>query len=157
MNLKPLKLEIPPNPHDLVSHNDITVTGNELEVFLENCKIHVDRGDLCEYDFTKNDLITDANWHVLDLSGILPEGSQRVRFRVRACTSDDSAAIQFRRKGNINTINVEVVKTQYPNRYYYDRCFLPCGIERKIEYLANNANWTVLDIAVISYTLKDNG
>lgn len=108
---------------------------------------YVDRGDPENYDFVKEDLITDQTWHDLDLSSIVPAGIRLVHLRIRLATPS-LAGFQFRRKGNTNAVNAAVVKTQVANVYYYKDVIIPCGLDRIVQYLANNVPWTTLDIAV---------
>jgi len=108
---------------------------------------YVDRGDPLEHDFTKEDLITDLQWHDLDLSNIIPEGTNLVHMRVRINASE-LGGLQFRKKGNINNLNVTVMKIQVSNVFYYEDFFVSCDYDRKIQYLASNITWTNIDILV---------
>lgn len=108
---------------------------------------YIDRGDCSEYDFCKEDFITDLNWHDLDLSNIIPKGTQLIHIRIRMASSS-LAGINFRKKGNIYGKNTAIIKSQVRNVYYYEEFFVTCDTERKIEYLASNVSWTALDIII---------
>ena len=114
---------------------------------------YVDRGDPSDYDFDKDDLTTDLTWRDLDLSSIVPEGAQLIHIRVRLA-SFDLAGLQFRKKGNTNTINTVTTKIQVANIYYYEDFFVACDNNRKIQYLASDVTWTNLDIAIRGWFTK---
>jgi len=108
---------------------------------------YVDRGDSSEYDFNVEDFTTDLQWHDLDLSSIVPEKAKLVHMRIRLSTPS-LAGINFRKKGNTNAVNTSTMKTQVANVYYYEEFFVPCDVNRMIQYMANNVSWTVLDVTV---------
>lgn len=93
MDLKPAKSDIPPNPHMIASHSDITVTGAELEKLVNNNYVeeidmaYIDRGDPPSWDYSKTDFTTDGQWHTLNLRSIVPEGASLVHLRVGGCYS----------------------------------------------------------------------
>lgn len=108
---------------------------------------YVDRGDPSTYDFTKEDFITDLQWHDLDLSNIIPKGAKLVHMRVRLA-SFSLAGLQFRKRGNFNLINTSTMKIQVANIYYYEDFFISCDLNRKIQYLASDVLWTNLDMTI---------
>lgn len=110
-----------------------------------------DRGDMSEHDFSKEDFITDANWHDLDLSNKIPQGTSVVQLHCRASCATEGAAIQFRKKGNTNTINVSVLKIVDANEYIYPDFWVACSSDRKIQYLSSNVTWAELSIEVVKW------
>lgn len=117
---------------------------------------YVDRGDPVDYDFTINDLITDQDWHDLDLSNIIPENVLEVRLRVRLRTPS-LAGIQFRKKGNVNVINVSMKKVPVVNVYYHGDVRVTCNKDRVIQYLAGPVSWIAIDITVRGWFIKSGG
>ena len=108
---------------------------------------YIKRGDPSVYDFTKEDFITDLQWHDLDLSNVVPEGTKLVRMKIKMVSSS-LGGISFREKGNINEINQATIKIQVSNIYYYEEFDVNCDSNRKIEYLASDVPWTVIDIII---------
>lgn len=108
---------------------------------------YVDREDPSAYDFTKEDLTTDLQWHDLDLSSIIPEGVNLIHMKVRL-SAFELGGFQLRKKGNTNDVNAATMKVQVANVYYYEDFFVTCDSNRKIQYLASNITWTNLDIVI---------
>lgn len=129
--------------------------GNPHSVTMEQVGAitYVDRGNLDVYDFTKNDFITDQNWHDLDLSNIVPVGTTLVHIRIRLSTPS-LAGFQFRKKGDVSGINAMVMKVQVANVYYYEGDFVACDSNRMIQYLVSNVTWNVIDVAIRGDVIK---
>ena len=154
-------LETTFNPAGVENHNELSnlqggTTGQYYHLNAtkyNNNSYYEDRGDPSTYDFIKTDFTTDGNWHDLDLSSIIPEETVLVHVRVRL-SSSFLAGLQFRKKGNSNTINVAVMKIQVAGVYYYEDFLVACDNDRKIQYLASNLAWTALDFSVRGWFKK---
>jgi hypothetical protein len=111
-----------------------------------------DRGDPSAVDFSLGDLTTDATWRDLDLSSIVPEDAIAVMLRVNVLDADGvSSAIQFRKKGNSNSISAPTVRTIVANVYNDAQPLVFCNTSRVIQYYADDVTWTAITIAVTGW------
>ena len=112
---------------------------------------YTDRGDPPSYDFSKTDFTTDGEWHVLDLSGIVPEGTTLVHLLIGANTAYNNSWIRFCKKGLVNKLNCAWVNVRHGNSLYYKSKWVACDADRKIEYWMSNRTWIQLDVLVRGY------
>lgn len=111
---------------------------------------YVDRGDPSSWDYSKTDFTTDGQWHVLNLSSIVPEGATVVHLSVYAYNAYAESWIFFCKKGIVNrTINREAMHVHHGgNIEYYESKWVACDSDRKIEYWMTNRTWGKIDLLV---------
>jgi len=109
---------------------------------------YVDRGDPAAFDFTLGNFTTDGGWHDLDLSGIVPAGTIAVDLRVQVQDELNTAAVNFRKKGNVNTVNVLRCSTHYDDDLLDTFGFVFCDVNRKIQYASNDLTFTAINFLV---------
>ena len=110
---------------------------------------YYDRGDPSSVDFSKADFATDGDWHVLNLSNIIPVGTTLVHLRVYAYTSSVPSWIFFSKNGSVNRTNRAAIAVRHgANAEYYESVWVACDSDRKIEYMMSNYNWGALDVLV---------
>jgi len=111
----------------------------------------VDRGDPVNADWTAVDINGDNNWHDLDVSSIVPDGTTAIVLRCALDTGVVSRLIRFRKKGNVGWPNVAECRVVYPNRiHHYDKV-IACDENRFIQYKCNSNTWTVLNLTVAGW------
>lgn len=113
--------------------------------------MYVDRGDPASYDFTKDDLILDGNWHDLDISAIVPKTARAILFRGTVEGVSSTWKIRGRKYGNTNDIALCCLETLRAN---VPRCrcmILPVDHNQKIQYNADNQNWTTLSLVACGW------
>lgn len=115
-----------------------------------NSVSYTDRGDPSSVDFSKTDFTADENWHVLDLSSIVPEGASLIHLSISALTEkkDKNSTIVFCKKGISNKLNVAKIGFHHGDKEYFEDKFVVCDTERKIEYLISNVNWIILNVSI---------
>jgi hypothetical protein len=91
----------------------------------------VDRGDPAASDYTA---LSPGNWIALDLSGIVPAGAKSVVLRVGIGYTEAGKKIMFRKKGNVNAINISEITTQVANGSITQDVIVACDDNRMIEY-----------------------
>lgn len=109
---------------------------------------YVDRGDPAAYDFSVGVLTTDGNWHDLDLSSIIPEGTVLVHLFVFVSDDTPNVSIALRKKGNSNSYNMSVCGNHAANVHSRNDVMVVPDANRKIEYWTSNNTFTQLDIIV---------
>lgn len=109
---------------------------------------YIDRGDPASYDFSKADFSTDGQWHVLDLSNIVPAGTTLVHLSIGAVIAYANSYIQFRKNGIVNDINKKIIVILFGNKEYYEDAQVACDADRKIEYWMSDRTWVTLDMLV---------
>lgn len=109
---------------------------------------YVDRGDPSSWDFETSDFITDGNWHELDLSNIVPEGTKAVCFLTYIIDDIVASHISFRKKGNTNTVNKFVSRTQLANVLMDGNGIVFCDTDRKIEYRTSNTTFSWITLTI---------
>lgn len=107
-----------------------------------------DRGDPSSWDFSKTDFSTDGAYHTLDLSSIVPEGASLVHLLVHGLIAYNNSIIIFRKKGNINDVNREILYVRHGNCTYLHSLWVACDAGRKIEYWMSDRTWVSLDVVV---------
>jgi len=111
-----------------------------------------DRGDPDEFDWeetgSKAVLNTDANWHDLDLSGIVPAGATFVLLRIRVVDDAVSSVFNVKKKGNANALTGGSIRTQVVDIPVEFDIPVAVDADRKIEYLATNTAFTFIRITV---------
>jgi|SRR3989339_1444278 len=99
-----------------------------------------DRGDSSSNDFVLADLTTDGTWRDLDLTSVVPLGTKAVILEVGIQDDVANSVIQFRKNGNTNASNTQLVRTQAANIFMEGHIIVACtdGI---IEYWATNTTF----------------
>lgn len=108
----------------------------------------VDRGDPATADFLIGDLNAVTTWTDLDLSAIIPGGTDAV---VLAITLEDSAnrrMFAFRTKGNVNQTNVPQIVTQVINQEIGDDMIVATNKQQTIQYYSNGNTNVVVNLTV---------
>lgn len=127
----------------------LTVDG--IDISAANYLTFVDRGDIANYDWDKDGLTTDGNYHDLDLSSIIPVGTKLVMFRVIAASAGAGQSFGIKEKGNSNAPNVFKVYCTEPGSGHKEDGFVVPDANRKVEYAASDIVWGVLDVAVVGW------
>ena len=115
----------------------------------------VDRGDPAANDFAVGDLTTDGDWHDLDLSSIVPEGTVAVKIMVAIEDDTAGSAFSLRKNGNSNTTNRFRIIVQDAGDIMVGSDIVFCDENRVIEYLATSTTWTTINIAVTGWIIQN--
>jgi len=133
------------------AHRTLRMSGFNLfmrEAMKGLVQMFVDRGDPAAVDKVKTDLTTDAAWHDLDLSAIVPAGAAAVLLKTRLQSADPGDAIRYRKKGNTNEINACGCEALRANVLRTRLGISAIDANRVIQYNADNIAWTQLDIVI---------
>ena len=107
-----------------------------------------------EYDFIETDLTKDAAWHDMDLSGVLPEGTEGFFMRIAFKNTAPVQVFQVCKKGDNKTkvSNLHSVSTPVADTYVvFDIGPVFVDANREIEYFAHATTWTELKGVITSY------
>jgi hypothetical protein len=104
--------------------------------------------DASDWDFELGDFTTDAAWHDLDLSSIVPAGAVLVHMHVVVNDETPGNGIQFRKNGNTGGTCVAFARVQAANVNNQEDMMVACDSNRVIEYAAHNTTFTNIVIAV---------
>jgi len=113
----------------------------------------VDRGDPLAWDFTVGDFTDDNAWHDLDLSSIVPAGANSVLLKINLETLEIEKKFELRKKDNTDIYNTLAIWTQFSNVRIGGVFLVPCNANRVIQYLANPATWSVMNVQVNGWFL----
>jgi len=108
----------------------------------------VNRGDPSSFDFTLSDFIADDDWHELNLSAVIPTSAHAVLVELEVKATAAGREIIFKNYGNTNAYNIAVGKTQVPNISHIREFTMPVDSDRKMEYFADSAGFSVLNFTV---------
>lgn len=122
--------------------------GPILSTDIGKAPVFVDRGDPAAYDYDKEDLTIDGTWHDLDLSGIVSEKAKAVFIIGHLEGPAVDWKISFRKKGNVNEIAHGGMETLRAGVERHRSTIVALDDDRKIQYKADNENWTTLSLAV---------
>ena len=115
---------------------------------------YVDRGDPATSDFEVGDFTTDAAYHDMDLSSIVPAGAVAVLLMIKLQDEDAAGSwLFFRKNGNTNSSAVAALRTQAVNISNDNTAIVSCDSNRVIEYMAANVTWSVIRITVMGWWL----
>ena len=103
------------------------------------------------YDFTKNDFTTDYQYHDLDLSGIIPNGTIAV-------------ILWGAFKGDVAQSEICLAKAGYSGNYLKALFFqpivnegsgfstiVPVSTDLKIKYRISNVNWVYINLQIVGW------
>lgn len=114
--------------------------------------VYVDRGDPAAVDWALGALTTDAAWHDLDLSSIIPLAAAECPVHFSIMVKDNDGAdswVQIRTNGNANAISALSARTQVAAAVnFVADGFVVCDASRLVEYCAANVTWNTIDITV---------
>jgi hypothetical protein len=113
----------------------------------------VDRGDPEFYDWEGDALISDGDWHELDCSSIVPEGTKAILFRVACRATTIAEYIIMRKKGNINYCNIGELHPYAANTWATAEMIIACDTNKKVEYAFSVATWTGKQLTVAGWWL----
>jgi hypothetical protein len=108
----------------------------------------INRGDPNTWDATQETLTVDDDWHEWDLSSIVPAGAVAVLIRITICCPNQNAAVQFRKKGNVNLLNVAQILQQVEDVYYNTDVICPVDTGRKLEYYISSVVWSAITVCI---------
>jgi len=112
----------------------------------------IDRGYTATPDFVISDLILDQQWHLLDLSGIIPDNTKFVFLLFLTAGNTQNSYIRISKPPELENNNQDVIMCQLANMTYFRT--LCCGVNenKKILYAFSDAAWYVCDITVRAWT-----
>lgn len=108
----------------------------------------VNRGDPAAWDFQTGDLSTDGNWHVMDLSAIVPAGAVAIVLHLHVRDNIGGGVLEFRRNGNVNAFATADIGTLPANQTVHGLLTVACDTARRIEYRATNMAWNTIQICI---------
>lgn len=111
----------------------------------------VDRGDPAVADWSKLTLTGDSAWHDLDLSSIVPIGTNFVLLRVAMDADNVDKKLSFRKKGHTGEVNIaecRVVVIDLPHHYGKT---VAVSADRIIQYRLSTVVWRELLITVAGW------
>lgn len=108
----------------------------------------VDRGDPISYDYSKNNLTKNSNWHTLDLSGVVPAGAIGVLLFIEYEVNTAGMAIYFRKTGNTQFSNVLKSNVLVANQKACFSGIVFCDGSRNIDYWISTSTWSSLNIII---------
>lgn len=114
----------------------------------------LDRGDPGAWDWDKDDFTTDAQWHDLDCSSIVPAGATHVLFRVQMALQESGAVIQLRKKGNQNSYNVAIAREIFGTLTQETQLIAGCDSNQIVEYNVSNTLIYTLNVLILGYFTK---
>lgn len=123
------------------------MTDTSIPVRYTEAKFY-DRGDPASVDFDVGDITTDGSWYDLDLSSIVPAGTKLVLLHVAVNDNVSNSYIMFKKKGNTNSENRGMVRTQVADRTISTDIMVACDDNRVVEYLGSNDTFVAIEITV---------
>ena len=108
-------------------------------IFADNGEKYVSLGDKTNPDYDKTTLTVDNQYHDLDLSGLCPAGTKRIRIRILAVWPSAGFAAFLRKKGYVNEINIGRYLAEIANSQIDIVRNIECNTDRFIEYRINTS------------------
>ncbi|MHC4867810.1 MAG: hypothetical protein ACYTEX_27380 [Planctomycetota bacterium] len=113
---------------------------------------YVPRAGAAGCDWAKGDLVTDGTWNTLDLSAIIPTGTEAVILRVDV--QDDSNAgswIQLQKNKARYNGELAFVVAPVAGQQNQQQVIVQVKSDRTIRYRTNNTTFEVLSLVVQGY------
>ncbi len=116
--------------------------------------VYIWRGDPGPVDYVVGDLTIDDNWHVLDISSIVPAGAQAVDIRVTYTNTTINRELAFKKEGQtFGTVGLSFI-TQVASLANKGNGLIALNDDRKIEYKVRDAgNWLGISITIKGWIL----
>ncbi len=111
---------------------------------------YIDRGSPATPDFDSGDLVKDADWHSLDLSGIIPAGAKLVALRTMVMGLATIGVLKVKKNGELTDTNIDVSGMETNGFPKYDTLWVTPDADGVIEY------WLTA-VAYISITVTVGG
>jgi hypothetical protein len=108
----------------------------------------VDRGDPAGYDYAASDFTKDGNWHLLDLSAIVPAGAKAVLVNILFYSTGVVKYFFLDKYGNTNHFAQSALASQVTSQMIGGDMTVACDTNRRIQYNADAA------IAVLHFAVK---
>ncbi len=128
---------------------DTLITGTTL---IET-KVKVDikpTEDGASFDFTEADMTTDGTFRSLDISSIVPSGTEWIIVTVNA---DDNLVDQTLNLNGTGTSNFNrlTLSTQVANQNIAKHGWIKINPQRLLYYQASSTTWTNINIKIVGY------
>lgn len=108
----------------------------------------LNRGDPAVDDFTESDFPAHQTWTDLDLSAVLPAGTQCILLRCRAWSTSNQRSLRFRTKGHSNSINISQCEAVESGLNYYYDIQVPTNGLQTIQYWCSLGGGAVVRLSV---------
>jgi hypothetical protein len=110
------------------------------------------RGDITFADFTQDDLTTDGNWHLLDLSSIITSDNPFL-VHITMHTYDNAAneTLELRPYGTSGNYNRFQLHTQVANIENDNTALLAIDNRKRVEYRVTNATIDHIEFIVTGW------
>lgn len=113
----------------------------------------VDRGSSNFFDFAVGDFTKDSGWHLLNVSGIVPDGARCVLYRVQLKNNLVGKNVFFRPPGHAGTATGWQFKNRIANVAWWGEFCVPIGDVRFVEYWMTAGGWTVINLKIAGWWL----
>lgn len=110
-----------------------------------------DRGDPISYDLTLSDFITDGLWHDLDLSGIIPPGTQAALANVIIRSPIAASNMSFRKNGHSNIWAISAIDNGIAGVMHWDNLVIVPDTNRIAEYVLANVAWNNIYFTIVGW------
>ncbi len=114
---------------------------------------YIDRGEAAVFDFDKDDLTADADWHELDLSAIIPENAKLVHITGNINYGVVAKHFAMRHTGYAEWTTINRVQTQVAGVTNFFEFSVKLDSNRKIEYILSDVAWTTVDFSIQGWWL----
>ena len=119
---------------------------------LHNKPTFYPRGDLTFADFTEDDLTTDGNWHVLDLSTIITSDNPfLVHISMHIHDNASGETIELRPYGTSGAYNRFQLHTQVANAEIDTVALLAIDSRKRVEYRVTDATIDHIELIVTGW------
>lgn len=116
--------------------------------------VYINRGDPDEWDFVLGDFIRDYQWHDLDLSTIVPEGTKLVHFRLHTSASTAHKSIAFKHPDCTYSKNCMILFSQVPQITTTEDFWCAVNAARCVKYRAASEGFTALNLLIRGWLAK---
>lgn len=126
----------------------------EIYVMSPGNNAYVNRGDVAAFDFSTGSFTKDGNWHLLDLSAIVPPEAAGKEIHIRVDVTATANGQFFLMSSDFSTLNAINCSSflPYAGINYVTEFKVTCGADRKIYYnFIGGGVWTKFDMAIRGY------
>lgn len=111
----------------------------------------VDRGDTFPYDWTEATLDLDGQWHVLNVSTIVPAGARAILFRLQIKAPDINRKFFLRKAGHVLPPNRVTAMTTVADVATWQDVIVAVGDVRWVEYYAHPVTWSTVRLHIAGW------
>jgi len=121
---------------------------------IASASLYVKRAGVVDYDRSIGDFTRDDTWRELDLSDVVPAGTQLIHCTLMLYPQADSFKMMWRSADDTTGHPIVATYADYQDKERRHEFMLPCNADRVVDYQGNTVAINTVNLTVIGYVLR---